>query len=111
MVKIPKSFWEELQEVKAEAAAQSTSHPWTLRLQRVRGKIGSDGLERVSSQMLLDLVQVPQRSRTAGTWRRLAAVMRELGWTPARVRDLTAGGYKEQLRGFCRPADVAQRHP
>lgn len=31
-------------------------------------------------------------------------VMRELGWTPVRVRDLTRGGYKEQVRGYCRDA-------
>ena len=26
------------------------------------------------------------------------------GWTPVRVRDLTRGGYKEQVRGYCRDA-------
>ena len=26
--------------------------------------------------------------------------MGELGWTPVRVRDLTRGGYKEQVRGY-----------
>jgi len=30
--------------------------------------------------------------------------MRELGRTPVRVRDLTRGGYKEQVRGYCRDA-------
>jgi hypothetical protein len=39
---------------------------------------------------------------TAGTFRRLARVMAELGWTAVRVRDLTRGGYKEQVRGYCR---------
>ena len=58
-----------------------------------------DRLERISSQMLLDLLEVPQRNRTAGTYRRLARVMAELGWTAVRVRDLTRGGYKEQVRG------------
>ena len=60
------------------------------------------GLERVSSQTLLDLLEVPQRNRTAGIYRRLAKVMAELGWTAVRVRDLTRGGYKEQVRGYCR---------
>jgi hypothetical protein len=46
----------------------------------------------------------PQRSRTAGTYRRLAKLMAELGWTAVRVRDLTRGGYKEQVRGYIRDA-------
>jgi len=75
---------------------------WPFRLERVRGKTGFDGLERVSSQSLLDMLEVPQRSRTAGTYRRLAKLMTELGWTAVRVRDLTRGGYKEQVRGYCR---------
>jgi len=28
--------------------------------------------------------------------------MAELGWTAVRVRDLTRGGYKEQVRGYAR---------
>jgi hypothetical protein len=78
--------------------------PWRLRLERVHGKIDFDGLERVSSQTLLDLLEVPQRNRTAGTFRRLSKLMTELGWSAVRVRDLTRGGYKEQVRGYCRDA-------
>ena len=78
--------------------------PWQLPLERVHGKIDYDGLERVSSQTLLDVLEVPQRSRRAGTYRRLAKLMAELGWTAVRVRDLTRGGYKEQVRGYCRDA-------
>jgi len=76
--------------------------PWLAPLQRVRGRVEFDGMERVSSQSLLDLLEVPQRSRTAGTYRRLAKLMAELGWTAVRVRDLTRGGYKEQVRGYVR---------
>jgi hypothetical protein len=71
-------------------------------LRRVRGKVEFDGVERVSSQSLLDLLEVPQRSRTAGTFRRLARLMAELGWTAVRVRDLTRGGCQEQVRGYVR---------
>ena len=92
-----------LRDSKAEMAARNAD-PWRVRLERVRGKVDFDGCERISSQALLDMLEVPQRSRSAGTCRRLAAVMRELGWTPIRVRDLTRGGYKEQVRGYCRDA-------
>jgi hypothetical protein len=86
--------------------------PWLALLHRVRGKVDFDGMERVSSQNLLDLLEVPQRSRTAGTFRRLARLMAELGWTAVRVRDLTRGGYKEQIRGNCRrPSQQAFKLP
>ena len=40
----------------------------------------------------------------------VAQVMRELGWTPVRVRDLTRGGYKEQVRGYCRDVRCRADH-
>jgi hypothetical protein len=98
-----------MQEEAAKAAAAEATDPWRLTLARVRGKVDFyDGLERVSSQTLLDLLEVPQRNRTPGTFRRLSKVMAELGWTAVRVRDLTRGGYKEQVRGYCRDARSLQ---
>jgi hypothetical protein len=98
---------DKLREAKARLAARD-AEPWLARLERVRGKIDFDGLERVSTQTLLDLLEVPQRNRRAGTYRRLARVMAQLGWTAVRVRDMTRGGYKEQVRGYCR--DGRNRH-
>ena len=85
--------------------------PFRLRLERVRGKIDYDGIERVTTQMLLDVLEVPQRSRTAGTYRHLAKLMVELGWTPVRVRDFNCRGYKEQIRGYCRDARCRSKEP
>src|SRR5262249_9802813 len=83
------TFRQRMEEAAKTAAAES-AEPWRLTLERVRGKVDFfDGLERVSSQTLLDLLEIPQRQRTAGTYRRLAKVMAELGWTAVRVRDLT----------------------
>jgi len=79
-----KSFLEKVRELKAESAARKADHPWKLRLERVRGKIDADGLERLTTQMLFDVLEVPQRSRTAGACRRLAAVMTECAWANAR---------------------------
>jgi hypothetical protein len=87
----------------AKAELEMPEDPWLAPLQRVRGNIEFNGQERVSSQTLLDMLEVPQRSRTAGTFRRVAKLMTELGWTAVRVRDLTRGGYKEQVRGYVRP--------
>jgi hypothetical protein len=96
------SFIEKLRQ--AQTLAATTVDPWRLRLERVRGKVDYDGLERVSSQTVLDLLEVPQRNRTAGTYRRVAKLMAELGWNAVRVRDMTRGGYLEQVRGYARDA-------
>ena len=99
------SFRDRMREEEAKSAAAETTDPCRLRLERVRGKVDFfDGLERISSQTLLDLLEIPQRNRTAGVFRRLGRAMTELGWTAVRVRDLTRGGYKEQVRGYCRDA-------
>ena len=102
------SFRDRMKEA-AKAAAAESADPWRIILERVRGKVDFyDGLERISSQTLLDLLEVPQRQRKAGTYRRLSKVMAELNWTATRVRDLTRGGYKEQVRGYCREAHNLQ---
>jgi hypothetical protein len=97
--KIP--WIELLRRTKAEALAQSAD-PWRLRLERVRGKSGYDGVERISTQDLFDLLEVPQRARSAGACRRLANLMRELGWTPVTARGMTQSGFKDQVRGYAR---------
>jgi hypothetical protein len=98
-----------MREEAAKAAAAESVDPWRLTLERVRGRIDFfDRLERISSQTLLDLLEVPQRNRTAGTFRRLSKLMTEMGWSAVRVRDLTRGGYKEQVRGYCRDAHNMQ---
>jgi hypothetical protein len=95
-----RSWLEKLGDAQAEGTARTD--PWKLRLERVRAKIDDDGLERLTTQQLFDALEVPQRSRTAGACRRLAAVMAELGWTAVRVRGLTPSGFTEQVRGYAR---------
>jgi hypothetical protein len=65
----------------AAAEAAQPIDPWRLRLERIRGATAFDGLERINTLTLMDILEVPQRQRTAGTYRRLAALMAELGWT------------------------------
>ena len=95
------SWLEKLHLAKAELAAQNAD-PWRLPLERVHGKIGNDGIERITTQLLFDILEVPQQSRGAGACRRLAKLMADLGWTAVRLRGLTRGGYLEQVRGYCR---------
>ena len=94
------SFLEKLRAAQVEAVQPIDA--WCVRLERVRGTTGIDGMERISSQRLLDLLEIPNRQRTAGAFRHLSRVMAELGWSAVRVRDITRGGYKEQVRGYVR---------
>ncbi len=103
------SWLGKLEKARTELLTQGAD-PWLAPLQRVRGKVEFDGLERVSTQSLLDMLAVPQRSRTAGTYRRLAKLMAELGWSAVRLRDLTRGGYLEQVRGYVRDARRPSGH-
>ena len=81
-----------LERLRVESlAVEQPADPWLAPLQRVRGKIGDDGIERITTQTLFDILEVPQRSRGAGASRRLAKLMiTELGWSPVRVRGLYA---------------------
>jgi hypothetical protein len=102
------TFRDRMMEAGKSAAAEPAD-PWQLTLAHVRGGVDFyDRLERISTQTLLDLPEVPQRDRTAGTFRRLSKIMTAMGWTAVRVRDLTRGGYKEQVRGYCRDARSQQ---
>ena len=50
----------------AKSAAAEATDPWRFTLARVRGKVDFfDRLERISSQTLLDLLEVPQCNRIA----------------------------------------------
>jgi hypothetical protein len=62
----------------AEVVARNAD-PWRLPLERLRGKIGDDGIERITTETVLDILEIPQRNRGAGACRRLAAVMAGLG--------------------------------
>lgn len=94
------SWLAKLEEMKA--GINAPVDPWRLRLERLRGKIGDDGIERVASQAVLDVLEVPQRARGAGVCRRLRKIMRELGWRPIKARGLNQRGLLEQIRGYAR---------
>jgi hypothetical protein len=101
-----RSFQQKLDDAVAELAAREAANtdPWRLPLERLHGQISEDGIERITTQAVLDVLEIPQRNRRAGTYRRLAKVMTELGWAAVRVRGMTRGAYLEQVRGFARTA-------
>jgi hypothetical protein len=95
------SWLGKLEEAKNELLAQNVD-PWRLRLERLRGKIGDDGVERVATQAVLDFLEVAQGSRGAGACRRLKQLMCDLGWRPIKARGLNQRGLLEQIRGYAR---------
>ena len=82
--------------------AQARVDPWLLRLEGLKGKVWDDGIGRISTQTVFDILEVPHRSRTAGACRRLSKLMRDLGWHPIKARGLTPSGFRDQVRGYAR---------
>src|SRR5262245_10605052 len=101
---MPLSLIEQLQQAVRKAEEQDAADPWALQLKRLRGTVGPDNLERVSTQAVFDVLEISQHARGSGAGRRLAKVMAGLGWSAVRVRAPTRGGYLEQVRGYCREA-------
>jgi hypothetical protein len=95
------AFLEQLRQTREQVRARNAD-TWRLRLEGVRGKLGDDGIERVSTQTLFDLLEVSQRGRSVSACKRLAKLMRELGWSPIKARGLTPGGFRDQVRGYGR---------
>jgi hypothetical protein len=95
------SYVEMLLELRKTITARRAD-PWRMPLERLHGKIGDDGVERIATQVIFDVLEVPQRSRGAGACRRLAKLMRELGWRPVKARGLNQRGLLEQIRGYAR---------
>ena len=89
------SFIESLKKSRNHIAQRTD--PWRLRLEGLRGKKWDDGIERISTQTVFDILDVLHRSRTAGACRRW-----ELGWSPIKARGLTPGGFRDQVRGYVR---------
>jgi hypothetical protein len=105
MRRMPVSALEKMRQASARLNARA-KEPWFDLLQNVAGQVDRAGVERISTGHVLDLLRIPMARRTPQLFIRLTATMRTLGWAPCRMRDFNAGGYKEQLRGFCREATL-----
>ena len=97
---------EQLHQRKAELAARNVD-PWLAILSTVSGQIDNKGCEQISTQLLMDILEVPQHER-AKNYRRLARLMASLGWTAQRMIGPTRGAYLDQVRGYSRVAGDAR---
>lgn len=104
----------ELLRLGAETARNAAvEDPWERTLRRLKGRVGPDGVERVSTNDAFDFLEVPMQRRPSETIR-LSRVMRSLGWSNIRARGLNPGSYRDRVRGYARevpdhPATI--RHP
>ena len=95
------SFIQRIRE-RAEAARSNTdTDPWEHTLRKAKGHVGPDGIERISTKDLFEILEVPLRARASKTVR-LSRVMRGLGWSSIRARGLNPGGYLDRVRGYAR---------
>ena len=89
----------ELLRAGAEAARNAAEEdPWEVKLRKLKGRIGHDGVERISTHDVFEILEIPMRHRPSATVR-LSRVMRRLGWQNIRARGLSPGSYRERVRG------------
>jgi hypothetical protein len=89
------SFIERMQEAVKQLEA-SPPDPW---LKPISAAL--KGLQAMSTVALLDIVHAAHTTKNS---RRLAAIMRELGFVPIQSRRLMPGGYRDTVtRGWARP--------
>jgi hypothetical protein len=96
-----RSFHERLRDAANAARAAGDEDPWEPTLRKLSGRVGHDGVERVSTTDVFDALEVPMRRRPTLTVR-LSRVMRKLGWSNIRARGLNPGSYRDRVRGYAR---------
>ncbi len=86
-------------------AARSTiepSDPWTETLRRVKGISGSDGVARIATDKVFDLLELPRFQRTPEAGKRVKAIMLRFGWTAVRSWHVSSRGRAARVRGYAR---------
>lgn len=88
--------------LRAARAAIKPFDPWTDQIQKIRGQTGSDGVARIATEAVFDVLDVPRFQRTPEAGKRIKGIMVDLGWTPVRARSVTSRGRAARVRGYAR---------
>jgi hypothetical protein len=96
-----RSFIQQLREAVQSTRQANAEDPWTPTLRKIKGKVGHDGVERIATTDVFDILEVPMGARSAHTVR-LSRVMHQLGWQNIRARGLNPGSYRDRVRGYAR---------
>ena len=85
-------------------AAYTVKHsdPWHGELSLLKGTVGSDGVERVSTSFVFDQLALSAIERTPAAGKRVRAIMERLGWSALRQTSLTPAGSAARMRGYAR---------
>jgi hypothetical protein len=84
-----------------------SEHPWRPILEAIKGEVGRDGVERIATDRLFDLLDVflpegmPRFKRTPEAQKQVKAQMVLLGWCPVRAR-LVTRGFAARVRAYAR---------
>lgn len=99
------AFLNVLAQKKAEAQTLTTSDEWKPILIKAKGTVGLSNIERVSTEALFDLIDLPKVKRTPEAAKRLRRIMEELGWVATRAPSrITQRGRAGRVRGYSREA-------
>jgi hypothetical protein len=96
-----KPFMQVLKESAEHASDEE--HPWMETLRKIKGRIGPDQIERISTRDCFDALLVPMKKRP-GLTLQLSRMMRELNWSNIRAWGLNDHSVLSRVRGFARPA-------
>ena len=95
------SFAGKLRAAREALDCSPTEDPWVAALRNLKGHVGTDGVERISTYDVFETLEVPVRRRS-GLTVRLSRVMRGLGWSNIRAHGLTSHSYRDRVRGYAR---------
>ena len=103
-----RSFLQNLRDGAEAARRESGEDLWVSSLRTLKGRIGADGVERLSTTDVFDHLEIPMKRRPSLTVR-LSRIMRKLGWANIRARGLNPGSYLDRVRGFAREVPAVRR--
>jgi hypothetical protein len=95
------SFQARIDAAVEELNRSDNEDPWLVTLRAVKGHVGADGIERISTYDVFEILEVPVRRRS-GLTVRLTRLMRGLGWANIRAHGLNSHSYRDRVRGFAR---------
>lgn len=95
------SFLARLKAAQEALDRSETEDPWVPALRNLKGRVGADGVERISTYDVFDALEVPVRRRASLTVR-LSRVMRGLAWSNIRAHGLNSHSYRDRVRGYAR---------
>jgi hypothetical protein len=90
---------------RLRASRITPSDPWNVTLDSIKGRLGSDGVERISTEMVFEWLDVPPFKRTPELAERIRGSMVRRGWVPVRARHATSKGHAARVRGYARLAE------